>query len=270
MSDGGGGSDGGPSDGGGSSDGGASDGGNVPDGGPSLDGGAPDGGPLDGGTLDGSVSDGGASDGSDPSDGSPLSDANPSDGPACVLAPEYAGQSSGLRATGLLVLDAADTGSVALTSHPIDVADTDISASVPGVIDLQALAAALTASGSETSASVEVAAANGNLIVPNAIAASVIGSEAHASCNGSTPVLTGKSVITDLLVEGIAVHVDGSPNQEIAIPGLLSIIINEQIPSVAGSTGQMTVNALHVTLLTSGEDLVVSSSRAEIECLCEN
>jgi hypothetical protein len=80
-------------------------------------------------------------------------------------------------------------------------------------------------------------------------------------------VLAGHSIVTDLTIAGLEVAVTGSPNQGITIPGLLSLVINEQLPTVNGTSGELVVNALHLKLL-SGEDIVVSSARADILCRC--
>ncbi len=51
--------------------------------------------------------------------------------------------------------------------------------------------------------------------------------------------------------------------------GLVKIVANEQIKSVAGNTGEITVNALHITAKLLGitiADIVISSAHADITC----
>jgi hypothetical protein len=54
------------------------------------------------------------------------------------------------------------------------------------------------------------------------------------------------------------------PNLAIRAPGGISVILNEQVSSVSGNQGSMTVNAIHVT--GPGIDIVVASAESDITC----
>lgn len=90
--------------------------------------------------------------------------------------------------------------------------------------------------------------------------ASVISSKCHATGDG----ITGSSDLADLDLGRIG-HISAStPNLTIGVPGVLTIVANEQIHHADGS---LTVNALHITLLGAGPlnalgsgDIVLASS----------
>ncbi len=84
---------------------------------------------------------------------------------------------------------------------------------------------------------------------------------ATATCGGAS----GTSEIPDLTVAGVEVPVTGEPNQVYSIPGVLTLVINEQIDGSNGGTYDMTVNALHLILAT-GVEAVVSSARSVVTC----
>jgi hypothetical protein len=87
------------------------------------------------------------------------------------------------------------------------------------------------------------------------VTASFVRAETEASCS-STP---GTSTILDLNVDGTPVTVSGSPNQQVIIPGVGTLTINEQI----FAPGKVTVNALHFVLLDAVE-MIIASAYSEI------
>jgi hypothetical protein len=102
------------------------------------------------------------------------------------------------------------------------------------------------------------------------VTAGVLQSSSHAACNpdGSASV-SGSSTIADLTINGTPIVVSGAPNQTISVPGVASIIINEQITG----PGSITVNALHVKVLpdaplnlVASGDIVISSAHSDIAC----
>lgn len=102
------------------------------------------------------------------------------------------------------------------------------------------------------------------------IGAGVLQSNSKASCNpdGSASV-SGSSTIASLDINGTPIVISGTPNQTITVPGIATVIINEQITS----PGSITVNALHVKLLPDAPlnaiasgDIVISSSHSDIAC----
>src|SRR6266702_2469550 len=96
---------------------------------------------------------------------------------------------------------------------------------------------------------------------PLEVVASFAYAGATATCGGAS----GTSEIPDLTVAGVAVPVTGEPNQVYSIPGVLTLVINEQIDGSNGGTYDMTVNALHLILAT-GVEAVVSSARGVMTC----
>jgi hypothetical protein len=78
-----------------------------------------------------------------------------------------------------------------------------------------------------------------------------------ASCVG----VTGSTTISELVFAGVAVVVTGAANQTVSVPGVATLVINEQIRAA----GSITVNALHLTL-ASGEELTLCSSHSDIGC----
>ena len=92
---------------------------------------------------------------------------------------------------------------------------------------------------------------------PYAIVASFVYSAATATCDG----VSGTSEIPDLTVGGVDVPVTGEPNQVYSVLGVLTLVINEQ----TSDANSMTVNALHLTLV-SGVEAVVSSAQSSVSC----
>ena len=90
--------------------------------------------------------------------------------------------------------------------------------------------------------------------------ASVISSQCHATGDG----ITGSSDLANLSLGRIGRISASTPNLTIGVPGILTIVANEQIHH---SDGSLTVNALHITLLGPGPlnalgagDIVLASS----------
>jgi len=84
-----------------------------------------------------------------------------------------------------------------------------------------------------------------------------VASDTRAACEG----VTGSTTISGLVFAGAAVTVTGVANQTVSIPGVATLVINEQIKAA----GAITVNALHLTLV-SGEELTICSSHSDIGC----
>ena len=91
------------------------------------------------------------------------------------------------------------------------------------------------------------------------VSASVVGSQAIASCGSAA---TATSTITGLTIAGQSITVTGAANQKVT-SGLLTVIINEQVPTTNG----IQVNALHVSALGI-LDVTVGGSLASILCAC--
>ncbi|MGQ0699833.1 MAG: choice-of-anchor P family protein [Panacagrimonas sp.] len=117
-------------------------------------------------------------------------------------------------------------------------------------------------------------------ILGGVISAKVINSKAIAECeaDGSATV-SGSSKFLDLKVlKLLKLPLNFNPNKVVLNLGLVKVVANEQIKSVSGGNGSITVNGLHVTtplvnkllggLLGIGKvaDIVLASSTAEVHC----
>ena len=94
---------------------------------------------------------------------------------------------------------------------------------------------------------------------PAEVTASFVRAEAAASLAG----LTGVSELDQLTFGGVPVDVTGVPNQTVDIPGVATLVINEQAIATGSSSRAITVNALHLKLAT-GEEAIVSSATSSI------
>jgi hypothetical protein len=117
----------------------------------------------------------------------------------------------------------------------------------------------------------EASLANVSLTISgNGITVDFLMARSTAGC-GAGPAVTGSSQLSNLVINGQMIAVTGAANQTVALPNGTAII-NEQLPSVAGGSGQLTVNALHVATrdALTGQplaDVVLASADAEIQCL---
>src|SRR5712692_6108212 len=89
-----------------------------------------------------------------------------------------------------------------------------------------------------------------------AVTASFVQAESEATCNG----VRGSTEVANVTFGGQAITVNPfAPNQKFTIPDPLggppvaTLIINEQGTASGGGTQDITVNALHLTLLTGDE-----------------
>jgi len=118
--------------------------------------------------------------------------------------------------------------------------------------------------GFDQTARSEAAVADVTLLpgTSNQITADFVRSEAVATCSG----VSGSSELVNLQVPGQTITVSGQPNQSFTIPGVLTLVINEQIVSSGGGTNSITVNALDLTTI-SGIRVIVSSAHSDITCV---
>ena len=91
------------------------------------------------------------------------------------------------------------------------------------------------------------------------LTASLLRAQSRATCSG----VSGTSEIVGLTFAGIAVVVTGAPNQRISIPGLATLVINEQVSSSGGGTNDITVRAIHLTVVT-GDEVILSSAQSDV------
>ncbi len=100
-------------------------------------------------------------------------------------------------------------------------------------------------------------------VLDGLVTASIVKSQATASCQGSEAQSSGSSNLVSLVVAGQPVVVVGSPVITIPVLGL-TVAVNEQTSSTSGSHGDITVNAVHV--FGPGVDIAIASSHADIDC----
>ena len=95
----------------------------------------------------------------------------------------------------------------------------------------------------------------------NEITAAFVRAHSVATCTG----VFGESELVDLRLGGQPIVVSSAPNQVIGVAGVFTLVINEQIDSSHDRTAAITVNALHLTLVT-GDEVIVSSAHSDITC----
>jgi len=83
------------------------------------------------------------------------------------------------------------------------------------------------------------------------LTASVVSVQSLATCTD----LNAQTTISGLAVGGVAVAVTGQANQSVQIPGIATLVINEQV----FGAGEVTVNAMHLTLLDGTECIIAEA-----------
>jgi len=149
-----------------------------------------------------------------------------------------------------------------------------------GLVDIgvSVLSTSVTGSGDLTHANATVVGLELSVLDALTVSASVLQANASTQCLSGEVNAQGDSHIAELVINGHDITVTGEPNQQVNIPGVASVIINEQI--LSGST--METNALHISLLGDGEpllglidlgldklvsaDVVISHAKAGITC----
>src|SRR5438093_5159246 len=88
--------------------------------------------------------------------------------------------------------------------------------------------------------------ANVNLTVSgNGITSDFLTAWSNASCPAG-PVVVGGVTLENLVINGQPIVVTGAPNQTVSLPNGTAVI-NEQTSSIVGTSGELSVTALHVT-----------------------
>jgi len=98
------------------------------------------------------------------------------------------------------------------------------------------------------------------------VTADFLMSRAMAVCGPGGASASGSSEIVGLVIDNQTIAVSGRPNQTVVLPdGTGQIVINEQ---KSARQGDITVNALHVTLstLAGPTDVVIASAHADVTC----
>ena len=171
----------------------------------------------------------------------------------------YSGRATGVSIhTSLLDTSFADTGDLPPQGGVVDATPVTVDASLAKAEVFLAVT-----EGLDNVAQSEAAAATVRLLPegPNEVTADFVRSVSTATCNAAI----GQSEIANLKLGGKAVDVSTAPNQVLTVPGVLKLVINEQIDASHDGTSDMTVNALHLTLVT-GEAVIVSHAHSDIRC----
>jgi len=173
----------------------------------------------------------------------------------------FSGQATGVRATVLgITAVVADTGPLPESGGAREASLLNVSA---GGLSAEVVHASTVGQGDGTRS--EASLANASLALEgNTVSATFLAARASALCTDQGPQISGGSEVADLVVNGQSIAVTGAPNQ--TIPLLVgTIIINEQNGSTSATTGEITVNALHV-LIPGVADVVIASAHADVGC----
>lgn len=179
--------------------------------------------------------------------------------PAFADATTFSGRAIGVVVdTTIADLKLADTGELPAEGGAKDATVLKVE---HGLVQAQVLLSVTT--GFDKKAESEAATADVTLLpqTPNQITADFVRANSIATCNG----ISGSSEVVNLIVAGQQIKVSGEPNQSVIVPGVLTLIINEQINSSHDRTNEITVSALHLKLAT-GEQVIVSSAYSDITC----
>jgi trimeric autotransporter adhesin len=172
----------------------------------------------------------------------------------------FSGEGVALKATALgISLGLGDTG--ALPSSGGSLSNSVASVNLAGIVSADALKSSTSGSGSSSqsqSTLQDVSLLNG------LVSATEVESNSSVSCSSSGQAsASGNAQLVGLTVAGQSIPVS-SPNFSVSLPGGISVIINQQTSSSGGTSGSMTVSALHVT--GPAIDIVVASANSGITC----
>lgn len=171
----------------------------------------------------------------------------------------YSGQAKPLSVTAFgAEVSIGDTGALPSTGGSQSAALLDLN--VLGFATVGLLKGTTSGSGDEATSQASLV----SLSVPIVgLSADVVKSTSTATCSGTTPSVSGTSELVNVTLLGLPIAAP-MPNLRIVAPGGISVILNEQVSSVSGNEGSITVNAIHVT--GPGIDIVVASAYSDITC----
>lgn len=174
-------------------------------------------------------------------------------------ATSFSGEATGLKASAAgISLDLADTGQLPSSGGSLNTSVASIN--VAGIASADALRSSTSGSGSSSQSQSTLANVN---LLNGLVAVTAVKSNSSATCSGGQASVSGNAQLVGLTVAGQSIVVS-NPNLSISLPGGISVIINQQTSSSGGTSGSMTVNALHVT--GPGIDIVVASAQSDITC----
>ena len=198
--------------------------------------------------------------------GAGIASANPTgfSGQATVVRANVLGIETVLVDTGPLP-EEGGAASETLLEYPIP----GLADPLNGALQAEVLHAATVGQGNQSRSEASVAEMSLSL-GGHTISAALLQARATARCQGGQASVSGSSEIASLVVNGTPIVVSGAPNQTVEV-GTLRIVINEQQVFTEGGIGDITVNALHVTVRNPLDnsvvaDVVISSAHADIHC----
>jgi hypothetical protein len=179
--------------------------------------------------------------------------------PAASAQTTYSGQATALNASvfGNSIV-VGDTGLLPTSggSQSASLATVDLL----GLLSASALNGSASASGTQSTASSSVLDLALSLV---GLHINAVNSQTSATCNGTTPSVSGSSQLVGVSLNGQSLGTISTPNVKLSVLGI-TIALNEETSSTSASTGSMTVNAVHVT--GPGIDIAVASSHSDITC----
>jgi hypothetical protein len=174
-------------------------------------------------------------------------------------ATSYSGHARPLSVTAFGAgVNIGDTGELPSTGGSLSASLTNLN--VLGFVTVGLLQGATSGSGDQATSASSLVSVGVPII---GLTADVVKSTSTATCNGTTPSVSGSSQLVNVTVLGLPISAP-MPNVSIVLPGGISVILNEQTSSVSGNTGSMTVNAIHVT--GPGINIIVAGAESDITC----
>jgi hypothetical protein len=192
----------------------------------------------------------------------------------------FSGQATVVKGTVLgIPVTLVDTGTVAPAGGTLEQhllcypSGTNCAVSVPdvtgGALSVAVLSATVVAQGNRSSATASVA----DLALTAAgqdVRATFVQARASARCSGGQATVDASSEIAALVINGQTIAITGDPNQMVGLPDGGLVVINEQTPAAQGSTGDVTVSALHITIpgpvFGTDTNLYIAQAHADIQC----
>ena len=185
----------------------------------------------------------------------------------------YGGDATGavvtVTATGTTIR--AATGSLSIAGGEADAAlavGNIPGSATGGVVTLaaSALSSVVIGTGADTRAHAAMGAV-GLTVSGNQISSDFLMARSTASCG---PSVAGSSELVNLVINGQPITVTGAANQTVTLSNG-SVVINEQVPTVGGTSGELIVNALHVLThdTITGQpiaDVALGNADAKIDC----
>jgi hypothetical protein len=174
-------------------------------------------------------------------------------------ATSYSGQARPLSVSAVGAgVSIGDTGALPAAGGSLSASLTDLN--VLGFVRVGLLQGTTSGSGDQSTSQASLVTVAVPLV---GLTADVVKSQTTATCNGTTPSVSGSSQLVNVTLLGLPISAP-TPNVAITLPGGISVLLNEQTSSVNGNQGSMTVNAIHVT--GPGIDIVVAGAESDITC----